>query len=73
MIKIDRMLLQELDSRYNAVLQMYGEKAEEVDELKMDLHDIKQMYKQQVSQVSRPDQLAQCHFSVPFLVKFCYI
>ena len=73
MIKIDRMLLQELDSRYNAVLQMYGEKAEEVDELKMDLHDIKQMYKQQVSQVLWPNQLAQCHFSVPLLVKFRYI
>eukprot|EP00794_Sanderia_malayensis_P008879 gene8879-9829_t len=38
---------QDLESRYNAVLQMYGEKAEEVEELKMDLYDVKQMYKQQ--------------------------
>lgn len=40
--------LQELESRYGAVLQMYGEKAEEAEELKMDLQDIKTMYKQQV-------------------------
>ena len=40
--------IQELKSRHNAVLQMYGEKAEEAEELKMDLIDIKNMYKQQV-------------------------
>ena len=34
--------------RYNALLQMYGEKVEEADELKMDLHDVKEMYKAQV-------------------------
>ncbi|KAI8512298.1 TATA element modulatory factor 1 [Branchiostoma belcheri] len=38
-----------LEQRYNAMLQMYGEKAEEADELKMDLEDIKAMYKQQIS------------------------
>ena len=37
-----------MESRYSAVLQMYGEKAEEADELKMDLQDVKAMYKQQV-------------------------
>ena len=37
------------ESRYNAALQLYGEKAEEADELRMDLEDVKQMYKQQVS------------------------
>lgn len=37
-----------MQSRYSAVLQMYGEKAEEADELRMDLDDIKNMYKQQV-------------------------
>ncbi|XP_065066037.1 TATA element modulatory factor-like [Rhopilema esculentum] len=40
-----------LESRYNAALQMYGEKAEEADELRMDLEDIKQMYKQQIQQL----------------------
>lgn len=41
-------LFQELDGRYNALLQMYGEKVEEGDELRMDLQDIKEMYKSQV-------------------------
>ena len=39
---------QEVNSRYNALLQMYGEKEEQVQELKMDLEDFKQIYKQQV-------------------------
>lgn len=39
----------ELDSRYQALLQMYGEKVEEADELKLDLQDIKAMYRCQVS------------------------
>ena len=37
-----------MESRYNAALQLYGEKVEEADELRMDLEDVKQMYKQQV-------------------------
>ena len=40
---------QELDSRYNALLQMYGEKEEKVQELLLDLEDVKDMYKQQVN------------------------
>ncbi|WAQ97529.1 TMF1-like protein [Mya arenaria] len=39
----------ELDGRYNALLQMYGEKVEEADELKMDLQDVKDMYKAQIN------------------------
>ncbi|KAL5017812.1 hypothetical protein ScPMuIL_003534 [Solemya velum] len=39
---------QQLDQRYNALLQMYGEKVEEVNELRLDLHDVKEMYKAQV-------------------------
>eukprot|EP00112_Aurelia_sp_Birch-Aquarium-sp1_P016637 Seg3790.1 transcript_id=Seg3790.1/GoldUCD/mRNA.D3Y31 product="TATA element modulatory factor" protein_id=Seg3790.1/GoldUCD/D3Y31 len=42
---------QALESRYNAVLQLYGEKVEEADELRMDLEDVKQMYKQQIQQL----------------------
>ena len=41
--------LQEVEGRYNALLQMYGEKVEEADELKMDLQDVKDMYKAQVT------------------------
>lgn len=44
----DTFSLQELDQRYNALLQMYGEKVEEADELKLDLQDVKDMYKAQV-------------------------
>ena len=40
---------QELDQRYNALLQMYGEKVEEAEELRLDLQDVKEMYKSQVS------------------------
>ena len=39
---------QDLDQRYNALLQMYGEKTEEAEELKLDLVDVKDMYKAQV-------------------------
>ena len=39
---------QELQTKYNALLQMYGEKQEETEELKLDLQDIKNMYKAQV-------------------------
>lgn len=38
----------ELYQRYNALLQMYGEKVEEAEEMKMDLQDIKKMYKDQI-------------------------
>lgn len=40
--------LRELEHRYNAVLQMYGEKAEEVNELRLDIQEIKEMYRQQI-------------------------
>uniref|UniRef100_T2MEW5 TATA element modulatory factor n=1 Tax=Hydra vulgaris TaxID=6087 RepID=T2MEW5_HYDVU len=42
---------EELSNRYNAMLQMYGEKEEENEELKMDLEDIKALYKQQVQEL----------------------
>jgi hypothetical protein len=37
-----------LKTQYDALLQMYGEKLEESEELKMDLQDVKDMYKAQV-------------------------
>uniref|UniRef100_K1Q536 TATA element modulatory factor n=1 Tax=Magallana gigas TaxID=29159 RepID=K1Q536_MAGGI len=39
---------EELNQRYDALLQMYGEKVEEADELRLDLQDVKEMYKLQV-------------------------
>ncbi|XP_071106362.1 TATA element modulatory factor-like isoform X2 [Haliotis cracherodii] len=38
----------DLDQRYNALLQMYGEKVEQAEELKLDLQDVKDMYKAQI-------------------------
>ena len=43
------LLTQEMNSRYQALLQMYGEKVEETEELRLDLQDVKDMYKAQVN------------------------
>lgn len=40
--------LVDLQKRYDALLQLYGEKLEESEELKLDLQDVKDMYKAQV-------------------------
>lgn len=40
--------LSDLQKRYDALLQLYGEKLEESEELKLDLQDVKDMYKAQV-------------------------
>lgn len=43
--------LSEIQTRYDALLQMYGEKVEETQELKLDLEDVKEMYKSQIDQL----------------------
>ncbi|KAJ3601916.1 hypothetical protein NHX12_029677 [Muraenolepis orangiensis] len=43
--------LKDLDQRHNTILQMYGEKAEEAEELRMDLDDVKNMYKTQIDEL----------------------
>ena len=40
--------MQEVERKHEAMLQMYGEKAEEAEELKLDIDDLKTMYRQQV-------------------------
>lgn len=40
--------MKELETRYDALLQMYGEKSEEAEELRLDLQDVKEMYRQQI-------------------------
>ncbi|CEP10562.1 hypothetical protein [Parasitella parasitica] len=40
--------LQQLDDRYQTLLELLGEKTEEVEELKADLQDVKEMYKSQI-------------------------
>ncbi|XP_041364019.1 TATA element modulatory factor-like isoform X2 [Gigantopelta aegis] len=43
--------LQDINQRYHALLQMYGEKVEQAEELKLDLVDVKEMYKAQIDQL----------------------
>lgn len=40
--------LSSLRTEYDALLQLYGEKLEETQELRLDLQDVKDMYKAQV-------------------------
>ncbi|MBN3284899.1 TMF1 factor, partial [Polyodon spathula] len=46
-----RVQLRDLDQRYNTILQMYGEKAEEAEELRLDLEDVKSVYKIQIDEL----------------------
>uniref|UniRef100_A0A671V8H1 TATA element modulatory factor 1 n=1 Tax=Sparus aurata TaxID=8175 RepID=A0A671V8H1_SPAAU len=41
----------DLEQRHNTILQMYGEKAEEAEELRLDLEDVKNMYKTQIDEL----------------------
>ncbi|XP_055371109.1 TATA element modulatory factor [Condylostylus longicornis] len=41
----------ELKHQYDALLQMYGEKIEEAQELELDLQDVKEMYKAQIDEL----------------------
>lgn len=47
--------LNEVQTRYDALLQMYGEKVEETEELRLDLEDVKDMYKTQIDQLLKRD------------------
>ncbi|XP_020488781.1 TATA element modulatory factor [Labrus bergylta] len=46
-----KIQLKELEQRHNTILQMYGEKAEEAEELRLDLEDVKNMYKIQIDEL----------------------
>ncbi|KAK2152748.1 hypothetical protein LSH36_320g05005 [Paralvinella palmiformis] len=41
----------DLDQRYNALLMMYGEKVEEAEELRLDLQDVKDLYRAQIDEL----------------------
>ncbi|XP_055348111.1 TATA element modulatory factor-like [Paramacrobiotus metropolitanus] len=43
----------DINHRYNAMLQMYGEKAEELQELRLDYDDMKALYKSQIDALTR--------------------
>ena len=44
-------MFQELQTRYDTLLAMYGEKMEEMNELQLDLTDVKEAYKAQIEQL----------------------
>ncbi|XP_063767762.1 LOW QUALITY PROTEIN: TATA element modulatory factor [Eleginops maclovinus] len=46
-----KVQLKDLQQRHNTILQMYGEKAEEAEELRLDLIDVKNMYKTQIDEL----------------------
>lgn len=48
-LKIKKIRFKKLVIQNNALLTMLGEKTEENEELRMDLQDVKEMYKTQVS------------------------
>lgn len=49
--------LANLKTEYDALLLLYGEKLEESQELRMDLQDVKDMYKAQVSVLNQLQQI----------------
>lgn len=42
---------EELQQQYDTLCQLYGEKVEETEELKLDLQDVKDMYKSQIDEL----------------------
>ena len=48
-LSVIHFLVQEMHTRNETLLQMYGEMSERAEELRLDLMDVKEMYKQQVS------------------------
>ncbi|XP_045495539.1 TATA element modulatory factor [Colias croceus] len=42
---------QSVQEQYDALLQMYGEKEEQLEELRLDLHDVTQLYKAQLDEL----------------------
>ncbi|KAH8037427.1 hypothetical protein HPB51_009982 [Rhipicephalus microplus] len=48
--------LRDVNQKYNTLLQMYGEKVEETEELRLDLEDVKSMYKAQINELINAKQ-----------------
>ncbi|GLV42283.1 uncharacterized protein CBL_03020 [Carabus blaptoides fortunei] len=49
----------ELQQQYDALCQMYGEKVEETQELRLDLQDVKDMYKSQIDELLKQSKAAK--------------
>ncbi|CAB4065866.1 TMF1 [Lepeophtheirus salmonis] len=50
-VKSLTQLYKETEEKYQTMLTMYGEKVEETEELKLDLQDVKEMYKVQIQEL----------------------
>nr|XP_018898968.1 PREDICTED: TATA element modulatory factor [Bemisia tabaci] len=48
--------LSDLQTQYDALLQLYGENLEQNQELRMDLQDVKEMYKAQIDQLLKREE-----------------
>lgn len=46
----------ELQQQYDTLCQLYGEKVEETEELKLDLLDVKEMYKSQIDELLKQNK-----------------
>lgn len=46
----------ELQQQYDILCQLYGEKVEETEELKLDLLDVKEMYKSQIDELLKQNK-----------------
>lgn len=46
-----------LNDRYNALLQMYGEKLEECEELRMDISEMKEVYRSHIDMLSKSNEV----------------
>ncbi|KRT81294.1 hypothetical protein AMK59_5451, partial [Oryctes borbonicus] len=46
----------ELQQQYDTLCQLYGEKVEETEELKLDLSDVKEMYKSQIDELLKQNK-----------------
>ncbi|KAK7866995.1 hypothetical protein R5R35_006861 [Gryllus longicercus] len=51
-------IYEDIQHKYDALLQMYGEKVEETQELRLDLEDVKEMYKTQIDQLLKKEPTA---------------
>lgn len=56
-------VLADVQRQYDALLQMYGEKVEEVQELHLDLDDVKEMYRGQIDELLRQQRAAAAALS----------
>lgn len=48
--------IDKLQQEYDLLCQLYGEKVEEAEELKLDLHDVKELYKTQLDELLHQQQ-----------------